>query len=79
MRGAAKTLAGGAALAVGLGERMASAQAAKAPQSAAQYQATPKGNARCQTCVAFLAPSACKVVAGTVSPNGWCVMYAPKS
>jgi hypothetical protein len=50
----------------------------KVDQSAVQYQTTPNNGAMCSTCVNFVAPNACKVVAGTISPNGWCVAYAPK-
>ena len=32
----------------------------------------------CSTCVNFEAPTACKIVAGSISPNGWCIVYAPK-
>jgi hypothetical protein len=28
--------------------------------------------------VNFVAPNACKVVKGVISPNGWCVAFAPK-
>jgi hypothetical protein len=77
VRGAA-VIAGGGVLAIGL-PGAAPAQDAKASKSAAQYQAVPKGKARCDGCVAFEAPSACKVVAGPVSPSGWCVMFAAKS
>jgi hypothetical protein len=77
-RGAAVIAGGGALAAAGLGSGSASAQGAKAPQNAAQYQTTPKGKQRCETCVAFVAPSSCNVVAGTISPSGWCVMYAAK-
>jgi hypothetical protein len=44
----------------------------------AQYQPTPKGASRCDNCSQFLAPSACKVVAGKISPSGWCQLYAAK-
>ncbi len=50
----------------------------KVDQSAVQYQTTPNNGAMCSSCVNFVAPNACKVVAGTISPNGWCVAYAPK-
>jgi hypothetical protein len=57
----------------------ASAQAQeKLAQAAVQYQATPKDGNKCSTCVNFEAPAACKIVAGSISPNGWCVAYAPK-
>jgi hypothetical protein len=50
----------------------------KVEQSVVQYQTSPKDGAMCSSCVNFVAPNACKVVAGTISPNGWCVAYAPK-
>jgi hypothetical protein len=54
------------------------AQAAKVPQKAVKYQDEPKGDARCDTCVLFEAPSSCKNVDGTISPQGWCMIYAKK-
>jgi hypothetical protein len=50
----------------------------KVEQSTVQYQTSPKDGAKCSGCVNFVAPNACKVVAGTISPEGWCVAYAPK-
>jgi hypothetical protein len=55
------------------------AQAAKLAQNIVQYQETPKNGAMCSGCVNFIAPNACKIVAGTINPNGWCVAYAPKT
>lgn len=75
LRGAALTGAG-AVIALGLG-RQASASS-KLSQSAANYQPTPKGNQRCNSCSQWLQPTACKVVDGTVSPTGWCSLYSPK-
>ena len=43
-----------------------------------QYQTTPKDGAKCSLCVNFEAPNACKIVSGTIDPNGWCVAFAPK-
>jgi hypothetical protein len=54
------------------------ARAAKAPQKAVKYQDTPKGEQRCENCTLFEAPSACKTVDGTISPQGWCIVYAKK-
>ncbi len=51
----------------------------KVDQSAVQYQTSPKDGAKCSICANFVAPNACKVVAGTISPDGWCVAFAPKS
>ena len=67
--------AAGAALAGGT----AAAQSALLAQTVVQYQETPKGAAMCSLCVNFVAPHACKIVAGNISPNGWCVAYAPKN
>jgi len=50
----------------------------KVEQSVVQYQTSPKDGAQCSGCVNFVAPNACKVVSGTISPSGWCVAYAPK-
>ncbi|MFL5280223.1 MAG: hypothetical protein ACJ8AW_04315 [Rhodopila sp.] len=42
-----------------------------------QYQDTPKDGNKCSTCVNFEAPAACKIVSGKISPDGWCIAYAP--
>ena len=51
------------------------ALAAKMPQSAVSYQDKPKGGKRCSTCSLFVAPHSCVSVAGTISPNGYCVLW----
>jgi hypothetical protein len=54
------------------------------PQASAKYQATPKGAQQCGKCNYFIAgakadgPGTCKVVAGAISPNGWCQLFAAK-
>lgn len=50
----------------------------KIAQAQVQYQPTPKDGNKCNTCVNFDAPASCKIVAGSISPNGWCIAYAPK-
>ena len=50
----------------------------KIAQTQVMYQMMPKDGAKCSTCVNWVAPNACKIVAGTINPNGWCVAYAPK-
>jgi len=55
----------------------ASAQA-KVAQAAVAYQDSPKGPQQCDNCLFFEAPSACKTVSGTISPQGWCKIYAKK-
>jgi hypothetical protein len=66
------------AVGVGLAPRAAAAEA-KVPPDQVQYQATPKGDARCELCANYQAPNACKVVAGPISPSGWCSLFAKKS
>jgi len=51
---------------------------AKVPQKAVKYQDTPKGDQTCENCALFEPPSSCKTVEGTVSPQGWCMVYAKK-
>ncbi|WP_428541775.1 high-potential iron-sulfur protein [Rhodopila sp.] len=50
----------------------------KIAQAQVQYQETPKDGNKCSTCVNFQPPNACKIVAGTINPNGWCIAFAPK-
>jgi hypothetical protein len=45
-------------------------------QGATEYQGIPSGIYSCATCTLFVAPNACKVVEGEVSPDGWCKAYA---
>jgi len=74
-------LVAGAAIAT-VGEASA---AAKSPQNAVQYQSKPKGAAKCSGCKFYMAGKTatangqCQVVAGSISPNGWCVVYSAKS
>jgi hypothetical protein len=51
----------------------------KIAQSVVQYQPQPKNGLFCSTCVNFDPPGSCKIVAGAISPNGWCLVYAPKT
>lgn len=51
---------------------------AKTSQADAGYQASPKGNDHCEVCGQFEAPSTCKIVDGSVSPHGWCKLFAHK-
>jgi hypothetical protein len=44
-------------------------------QQEAQYQDTPKGLFFCAACTFFRAPQGCKVVQGTISPQGWCKFF----
>ncbi len=75
LRGAALIVGGGALAGSSL---VASAAPAPLSQKAANYQTMPKGNARCNVCSQWQAPSSCKVVEGAILPSGWCSLYAPK-
>lgn len=50
----------------------------KIAQAQVQYQTTPKDGNKCSACVNFEAPNSCKIVAGTIAPEGWCIAFAPK-
>ena len=58
--------------------RPAAAQDEKLAQNLVQYQEMPKDGAECDKCVNWIAPSSCKIVAGTINPKGWCVAFAPQ-
>jgi hypothetical protein len=71
--------AGLALLATGFTSVVALAQGgSKAAQDLVQYRDKPNGAAKCNGCVSFVAPNACKAVAGKIDPEGWCLLYAPK-
>jgi hypothetical protein len=52
---------------------------AKVSEQGVGYQPTPSGSARCDNCAQWQPPHGCKVVAGNISPSGWCSIYARKS
>ena len=68
----------GAAVIHGLGLNLATAQA-KVPPKTVSYQATPKGEQRCEGCSNFQPPNACKMVEGEISPQGWCSLFTKKA
>jgi hypothetical protein len=51
------------------------AEANPLPKTVVSYQDTPKGDRQCSNCSLFVAPNACKNVAGEISPNGWCTLW----
>jgi hypothetical protein len=70
-------LAGGTLAAGVIQVRPAFAQ--KAAKAEMKYQDSPKDGQKCVDCVYFKQPNTCGVVEGTISPEGWCVMYNKKS
>lgn len=73
----AAAVGSGAVMAAGLVSSPAAASG-KIAQKAVNYQATPKGNQRCDNCSLWQPPNACKLVDGTIAPSGWCVLYKKK-
>ena len=59
--------------------------AAKMAKASMQYQDQPKGTLKCSQCTQFLpgksakAAGSCNLIDGSISPNGWCLAYAPKA
>jgi hypothetical protein len=51
------------------------AHAAKISPKVVKYQDSPKGDQMCSNCKVFVAPNSCQTVDGTISPNGWCMVY----
>ena len=70
-------LAGAGLTASVLPSRTAYAQQ-KASKAAMKYQDKPEGDKKCSNCLQFVAPDSCKVVEGTVSPNGYCLAFVKK-
>jgi hypothetical protein len=66
------------AFAAGLAAASSAQAQDKLAQNLVQYQGTPKDGHMCINCAQFVAPNACKVVAGEIKPQGWCVAFAPK-
>jgi hypothetical protein len=64
--------------------RAASAAGGTLPKTNAKYQDHPNGGNKCSGCVYWIpgakpdAPGLCKVVAGPIAANAWCILYAPK-
>ena len=51
-----------------------------AVRSALKYQGSPEGDKSCASCVQFVAPSSCKLIAGDteISPQGYCSVWTKK-
>jgi hypothetical protein len=74
------TLAGVAAVPLAILAR--GARAAGVEKGAVAYQDTPNSEKKCSLCVHFVPGNAdtgsCKIVAGNISPLGWCRAWAAK-
>lgn len=52
---------------------------AKQSKKVANYQESPKNGEKCSECTYFEKPDSCKVVEGTIAPEGWCKLYHKKA
>ena len=71
-------LQGALAAAIVGGAAAAARGQSKAKQALVQYQEKPKGDQRCDNCLQWQPPDACKIVEGKINPKGWCAVYLPK-
>lgn len=53
--------------------------APKLSQQVVAYQNHPAGDKRCDRCVQFQPPNACKIVDGTINPDGYCKFFISRS
>jgi hypothetical protein len=58
--------------------RLSLVQAGKMSKDQAQYQELPKDDQKCSNCIHFMAPNACMIVEGNISPTGWCKLWVKK-
>ena len=61
------------------GADAARAQPPKQTKTEAAYQDQPNGQQRCGICAHFMPPAGCEIVEGTISPNGWCRNFKPRT
>jgi High potential iron-sulfur protein len=58
---------------------------AKGSKAQFKYQSTPNSGHKCSQCTFYVPASSstangtCKIVDGSISPNGWCTAWAKKS
>jgi hypothetical protein len=58
---------------------------AKSSQAQVKYQSTPNNGKKCSQCTFYIPGSSpkangtCKIVDGSISPNGWCSVFSAKS
>ncbi len=52
---------------------------AKVAKQSVSYRETPNSGNSCSICGNFQPPSSCKLVEGSINPNGWCGLFKPKA
>jgi hypothetical protein len=62
----------------------AAARAGSGAKADFHYQDHPNEGSRCANCAAFIPPNKdgepgqCRILAGPISPNGWCMAFSEK-
>lgn len=67
----------GATLTAGIGVENSFAQQ-KVAKDAVKYQDKPSGDKQCSNCGQFTPPNGCKVVDGSINPQGYCIVWVKK-
>ncbi len=52
---------------------------AKVAKQSVSYRETPNAGKSCSICDNFRPPSSCKLVEGSINPNGWCGLFKAKT
>src|SRR5580693_1038158 len=60
---------------IGCARPNAAIAAIKISQKAVAYQDHPEGDKRCEKCAQFQPPNGCKMVDGTINPQGYCRIF----
>lgn len=69
---------GVATAAISLAESNSAAAQSKTDKTTAKYQDHPNNGQHCSQCNYFRPPKSCQLVAGDISPNGWCSFFLKK-
>lgn len=79
VRGFTSIIVGGSIVIAAISAPSPSAANTKVPKSQAGYKNVPRGSARCEACIQYVAPAGCKIVDGEISPTGSCDFFAPRT
>ena len=71
-------LCAGAAVVAAAGIAKTAVAQEKIDKSIVMYQDKPHEGQECDKCLQFQPPNSCSIVAGVISPTGWCGAFAPK-
>jgi hypothetical protein len=74
LKGAAAAAGAGPLVILGLNRAYA-----KVPKQSVSYRETPNAGKSCGICGNFMPPSSCKLVEGSINPNGWCGLFKAKA